>query len=251
MYLELYCLPQALFIRSKQWFITIVFSLGLSPCLLAKLCHSLSLSILPLLFGLDFAGLICKCGDKAFTAQISDLSLNYNFGKPIVYIISMHWFSTSLILLCFLLSLFLSFSLPLLFFMISIFIFHSCSTSIADRLRIARQFSTSDFNCLIDVSIQNIWTAEYYDNGHCHTCHSMCETCTGPSENDCLSCASPLLRKNNKCVSSCDDGYYMEAGVCAKCLHTCTQCVSRTNCTICAKGLQLQSGECRTTCAQG
>lgn len=94
-------------------------------------------------------------------------------------------------------------------------------------------------------------TAEYYDNGHCHACHSTCETCNGPTENDCLTCASPLLRKNNKCVSTCDDGYYMEAGICAKCLHTCTQCVSRMNCTACAKGLQLQSGECRTTCAQG
>lgn len=43
----------------------------------------------------------------------------------------------------------------------------------------------------------------------------------------------------------------METGICAKCLHTCNQCVSRMNCTSCAKGLQLQSGECRTTCAEG
>lgn len=96
-----------------------------------------------------------------------------------------------------------------------------------------------------------IYLAEYYDNGHCHACHSTCETCNGPTESDCLTCASPLLRKNNKCVSTCEDGYYMEAGICAKCLHTCTQCVSRMNCTACAKGLQLQSGECRTTCAEG
>lgn len=93
--------------------------------------------------------------------------------------------------------------------------------------------------------------AEYYDNGHCHACHSTCETCNGLTENSCLTCASPLLRKNSKCISTCDDGYYMEAGICAKCLHTCVQCVSRMNCTACAKGLQLQSGECRTTCAQG
>lgn len=93
--------------------------------------------------------------------------------------------------------------------------------------------------------------AEYYDNGHCHACHSTCETCKGPTEGDCLTCASPLLLQRDKCVSTCDEGYYMEAGVCAKCLHTCTQCVSRMNCTSCAKGLQLQSGECRTTCAEG
>lgn len=93
--------------------------------------------------------------------------------------------------------------------------------------------------------------AEYYDNGHCHACHSTCETCNGPTEADCLTCPSPLLLQNNKCVNTCDDGYFMEAGICAKCLHTCTQCVSRMNCTSCAKGLQLQSGECRTTCADG
>lgn len=93
--------------------------------------------------------------------------------------------------------------------------------------------------------------AEYYENAHCHSCHSTCETCIGPTENDCLTCPSNLLLQNNKCVNVCDVGYYMEAGVCAKCLHTCTQCVSRMNCTVCVKGLQLQSGECRTTCADG
>lgn len=93
--------------------------------------------------------------------------------------------------------------------------------------------------------------SEYFDNGHCHPCHSTCETCDGPTETNCLKCPPSLLLQSNRCVSTCDDGYYMEAGVCAKCLHTCTQCVSRMNCTACAKGLQLQSGECRTTCADG
>lgn len=93
--------------------------------------------------------------------------------------------------------------------------------------------------------------SEYNDNGHCHSCHSTCETCDGPTETNCLTCQPSLLLQSNRCVSTCDDGYYMEAGVCAKCLHTCIQCVSRMNCTACAKGLQLQSGECRTTCADG
>uniref|UniRef100_A0A2M4DS50 furin n=1 Tax=Anopheles darlingi TaxID=43151 RepID=A0A2M4DS50_ANODA len=93
--------------------------------------------------------------------------------------------------------------------------------------------------------------SEYFENGHCHPCHSTCETCTGPTENDCLTCTSNLLLQGQRCVNVCDDGYYMEVGVCAKCLHTCTQCVSRMNCTACMKGLQLQSGECRTTCADG
>lgn len=95
------------------------------------------------------------------------------------------------------------------------------------------------------------FTAEYFDNGHCHSCHSTCETCMGPTENDCLTCSNNLLLQNNKCVSTCDKGSFMEAGICTLCLHTCTQCVSRMNCTECVKGLQLQSGECRATCADG
>ncbi|XP_055845205.1 furin-like protease 2 isoform X2 [Episyrphus balteatus] len=104
--------------------------------------------------------------------------------------------------------------------------------------------------CIVNGS-ENCDESEYYDNGHCHPCHSTCESCDGPTERNCLSCPQSLLLQTNRCVSTCDEGFYMEAGVCAKCLHTCTQCVSRMNCTTCAKGLQLQSGECRTTCADG
>lgn len=112
-------------------------------------------------------------------------------------------------------------------------------------------FINMTFSFPLSLSLLYIISAEYYDNNHCHPCHSTCETCDGPTESNCLSCPQSLLLQNNHCVSTCDDGYYMEAGVCAKCLHTCTQCVSRMNCTACAKGLQLQSGECRTTCADG
>lgn len=96
-----------------------------------------------------------------------------------------------------------------------------------------------------------IISAEYYENGQCHSCHSTCQTCKGPTENDCLTCSSDLLLQTNKCINVCDEGFFVEGGICARCLHTCTQCVSRTNCTACVKGLQLQSGECRGTCADG
>lgn len=110
------------------------------------------------------------------------------------------------------------------------------------------------FKCLFSLSSLKKYQhplAEYADNGRCHSCHSTCETCMGPTENDCLTCSNNLLLQNNKCVSTCDKGYFMEAGICTLCLHTCTQCVSRMNCTECVKGLQLQSGECRATCADG
>lgn len=52
-------------------------------------------------------------------------------------------------------------------------------------------------------------------------------------------------------MQGCLDGTYMELGMCVPCLHTCKTCVSRLNCTTCANALQLQSGECRATCAEG
>lgn len=95
------------------------------------------------------------------------------------------------------------------------------------------------------------FVVEYFDGNHCQICHSKCESCNGPNITDCLSCSSSLLLQDTKCVNACDDGYFIDAGSCARCLHTCTNCVSRTNCTSCNKNLHLQSGECRSSCAEG
>lgn len=126
-------------------------------------------------------------------------------------------------------------------------------------------------------------SGEYYADGNCHPCHSTCESCFGPSKSDCLSCEQSLRLQNSNCVGECTDGHFPEGGGCSPCLHTCTQCVSRQNCTACAPGLQvseickilyisdyidiyegtysvflnlfyyqqLQTGECRATCADG
>ncbi|XP_043278342.1 furin-like protease 2 isoform X2 [Venturia canescens] len=98
-------------------------------------------------------------------------------------------------------------------------------------------------------------TSEYYEDGHCKPCHSTCETCAGPTDENCVSCQGSLLLQGRKCVSQCDDGYYSVAqpsrSVCSPCLHTCKTCVSRLNCTSCQEGLELQSGECRSSCASG
>ncbi|EDW00125.1 furin-like protease 2 isoform X2 [Drosophila grimshawi] len=95
--------------------------------------------------------------------------------------------------------------------------------------------------------------SEYYSHseGKCMPCYDSCETCNGPLSSNCLSCHQNRLLEQSSCVSGCQDGFYMETGVCTPCLHTCTQCVSRTNCSNCSKGLELQNGECRTTCADG
>ncbi|XP_033150164.1 furin-like protease 2 isoform X1 [Drosophila busckii] len=95
--------------------------------------------------------------------------------------------------------------------------------------------------------------AEYFDvqARQCKPCHNSCESCNGPLSSHCLSCPADRLLERSSCVSGCQDGYYMETGACTPCLHTCMQCVSRTNCSNCSKGLELQNGECRTTCADG
>ncbi|XP_014467641.1 PREDICTED: furin-like protease 2 isoform X2 [Dinoponera quadriceps] len=96
---------------------------------------------------------------------------------------------------------------------------------------------------------------QYYEDGQCKPCHSSCETCSGPTDDECISCPNPTLLQGKRCVSQCDDGYYSvvqpSRPVCVPCLHTCKSCVSRLNCTACQDGLQLQSGECRSSCAQG
>lgn len=93
--------------------------------------------------------------------------------------------------------------------------------------------------------------SEFNLEGRCSSCHNTCDSCFGAEEDQCLTCSSPKLLEDNKCVYECSNGYYVEAGRCARCIHGCANCVSRLNCTSCAGSLKLQSGACRTTCAEG
>nr|CAD7434599.1 unnamed protein product [Timema monikensis] len=92
---------------------------------------------------------------------------------------------------------------------------------------------------------------EYWEAGHCRPCHSTCETCTGPTEYNCISCESPLLLHGTQCLTTCLTGLYLDQDTCMPCLHTCQSCTSRVNCTQCTPGLHLQGGECRAACATG
>nr|CAD7197486.1 unnamed protein product [Timema douglasi] len=85
---------------------------------------------------------------------------------------------------------------------------------------------------------------EYWEAGHCRPCHSTCETCTGPTEYNCISCESPLLLHGTQCLTTCLTGLYLDQDTCMPCLHTCQSCTSRVNCTQCTPGLHLQGGEC-------
>ncbi|XP_063830138.1 furin-like protease 2 isoform X3 [Ostrinia nubilalis] len=94
-------------------------------------------------------------------------------------------------------------------------------------------------------------SGEYIDGQSCKQCHAACETCYGDKMEQCLTCPSPNLLQDYKCVAECSHGYYAEAGRCSRCIHGCTDCVSRLNCTSCVGTLRLQSGACRTSCADG
>ena len=40
----------------------------------------------------------------------------------------------------------------------------------------------------------------------CQECHWSCKECLGPSENDCIACASSTKRQEQSCVTVCSDG---------------------------------------------
>lgn len=94
---------------------------------------------------------------------------------------------------------------------------------------------------------------QYLDGGICKPCHSTCESCDGPTEHACLSCANPFLLQGTTCVSVCNKGSFQDPNqrACQPCLHTCINCYSKTNCTECLNGLKLQGSECQAACAEG
>ena len=69
--------------------------------------------------------------------------------------------------------------------------------------------------------------ADYIEvSGVCVACHGSCQTCSGTSGSDCLSCESNDFRKlktsANEC--NCQCGYFDKAGVCTACDSSCLTC---------------------------
>ena len=79
----------------------------------------------------------------------------------------------------------------------------------------------------------------------CNTCDPDCETCSGPSATNCLSCHTGkyLLTANNSCVSCNVNGYYQDTSTqtCNTCDASCQTCSgsSDTNCLSCYTGKYL------------
>ena len=104
-------------------------------------------------------------------------------------------------------------------------------------------------------------------------CSGSCATCTGPNQNDCISCNSGLYLSINTCVDNCPSGTYLDTSSQScqgnssllllminyffiACDTTCQTCSgsSNTDCTSCKPSGQpsfLYNSRCYTSCPDG
>uniref|UniRef100_A0A3B3CW80 Growth factor receptor domain-containing protein n=1 Tax=Oryzias melastigma TaxID=30732 RepID=A0A3B3CW80_ORYME len=112
-----------------------------------------------------------------------------------------------------------------------------------------------------DASGHCVWDSQcspgsYLDqNGECRQCHALCQNCSGPNRDHCLSCKPPHLLLNSTCVKSCPLGYYAEKNSelsCGLCHFGCESCVGRHSqqCVTCKTGFFKHARSCVETCPQ-
>ena len=83
-------------------------------------------------------------------------------------------------------------------------------------------------------------------------CDSSCLTCSGPSANQCTSCASTAMLLSGTC--QCPNGTYSSGTgvtVCLACSSSCSTCTgpSSSNCVTCPSGYFVYQGTCYQNCA--
>ncbi|KAJ7494424.1 insulin-like growth factor binding protein [Mycena galericulata] len=110
----------------------------------------------------------------------------------------------------------------------------------------------------------------FSDGTNCVACSASCDTCSGPTSNDCTLCpTSHYLTNNGTCVSAsstgvCDGSNLIadnNKGECDTCGAKCTTCeiagfnvastVDQLKCTGCLKGSVLSAGQCIDSCPTG
>lgn len=88
---------------------------------------------------------------------------------------------------------------------------------------------------------------EYYTQ----KCDLSCETCNGPVDTACATCANNLKMAENVC-KSCDSGQYLESNFCLKCSDECLTCESLSYCLTCSDISKIaESGSCVSQCDPG
>lgn len=108
----------------------------------------------------------------------------------------------------------------------------------------------SHMPCLIDCPPTS-FTNE--DLRACILCHTSCLTCSGVSEQECLSCPPKKILFENKCLSFCPSGYYkdLETGLCGSCGDSCNICLGSKHCLGCQPPYFLQDSHCSLECVKG
>ncbi|XP_074062783.1 proprotein convertase subtilisin/kexin type 5 isoform X2 [Macrotis lagotis] len=112
------------------------------------------------------------------------------------------------------------------------------------------------------VTQQECSLSEYKDEKTqtCKPCHLKCFHCTGPAEDECLSCLNDGLLLNTTCVEKCPDDYYTdtENHQCFPCHSSCKTCDGKhsNQCQSCHPGwfrmVQADSGnKCLLKCEEG
>lgn len=112
-----------------------------------------------------------------------------------------------------------------------------------------------DNECVED-SIPQCLSNQYEVDTGCLPCHNSCKTCSGPLDDDCISCNSGKFLRNSLlgqfCTSSCPDGLYPLDGECEYCHSNCTKCSSENSCSECLEVIgQPLFNKCGQQCPLG
>ncbi|KAL4466277.1 hypothetical protein ABPG73_005198 [Tetrahymena malaccensis] len=93
------------------------------------------------------------------------------------------------------------------------------------------------------------------NSNSCIQCNQDCYQCSGPNNNQCLSCNPPKILQGNQCKSNCDDGFYAgNNNKCQPCDLNCLTCINTsTQCVTCPSGklLDTVSKKCISQCQDG
>uniref|UniRef100_A0A452VJL5 Proprotein convertase subtilisin/kexin type 6 n=1 Tax=Ursus maritimus TaxID=29073 RepID=A0A452VJL5_URSMA len=90
----------------------------------------------------------------------------------------------------------------------------------------------------------------------CRRCYKGCETCSGRSPVQCLSCRRGFYhhQEMHTCVTFCPTGFYADESqkTCLKCHPSCKKCVDEPEkCTVCKEGFSFARGSCIPDCEPG
>ncbi|TEB31330.1 hypothetical protein FA13DRAFT_1688046 [Coprinellus micaceus] len=108
------------------------------------------------------------------------------------------------------------------------------------------------------------------DGTECKVCSTICSSCTGPGDGDCLTCAPGFYLSNGLCVQADSNGVCQGNGglvadnvkrTCESCPAKCTTCgipgftqastIDRLACTQCLPGFVLSNNKCIESCPAG